>query len=382
MLPAPRHRPQRSRSRSRHPPCIRYLPVLAFGGVLHVLAGKLISRLFIGAAQPSVPPPSPLDAQEGGSCKPQPLPPSVTLTPSSVAAIRVRCWWHARDAPTPLRRRTKPRGVVVACTFCPHPPPPPPPPPILLCPPRAPACSPSLLPRSHRDIVRHVCRASHAAFLPPPPSLLKPFAVICTAAAWCGRSPSSPLITRSSAGRSASLSSAAPPASPCSGSQTSSCSLHAASPQATPPPPCPPPISRAYFLSPPSGFRDVYFAEMFGSWGGVLDRLVGYGVYSWAVQYATPAPLVTRAPHPIHTCSCTTSPSSGSCPTPATAIGPTPTARCHPRRAAPPRPHPALPPPLSVVLQAKHDDAATLQHLPLDRYGFVPFVAYVFYTPL
>ena len=33
-------------------------------------------------------------------------------------------------------------------------------------------------------------------------------------------------------------------------------------------------------------------------------------------------------------------------------------------------------------MQAKQEEAATVQHLPLDRYGFLAFVAYVFYIPL
>ncbi len=37
---------------------------------------------------------------------------------------------------------------------------------------------------------------------------------------------------------------------------------------------------------------------------------------------------------------------------------------------------------LLMFFQAKHDDAATVQHLPLDRYTFLAFVAYVFYIPL
>jgi hypothetical protein len=32
--------------------------------------------------------------------------------------------------------------------------------------------------------------------------------------------------------------------------------------------------------------------------------------------------------------------------------------------------------------QAKADDAAIVQHLPLDQYSLLAFVAYVFYIPL
>ena len=93
-----------------------------------------------------------------------------------------------------------------------------------------------------------------------------------------------------------------------------------------------------------SGFNHISFASLIGG-GGVgaaLDRLVGSGVYSWAVQYPlTFLRLLSFV--------------------------------CDRHWAATHRP---------LSPKAKADDGATEQHLPLEQYGIVAFVAYVFYIPL